>query len=262
MGLKPKTEAVAYFEMIVPPYMDMLMADFGFTDVEAAAVFGNFGHESWGFTAFQELEPVVPGSRGGFGWAMWTGPRRRDFEAYAKRNGLNIRDHLTNYKFLFNELKGPESRAVSAIKKVHGLRAKTTEFEKKFERAGVKHYNERVEWAEIALAAYHRWLSVRGDQDVVENDPILNDKDEFIDPFQDNEFEYETEPEIDDMSEDFQDGYVEGYGTARGHAWQSRIIWFVLGGVAVFAAPYVVENWDVAVDTFDRIVSAVSESAQ
>ena len=144
----------ALFRRVAPFYMAKLMQDFHMNSTDAAAVFGNAGHESAGFEKLQEIKPTVPGSRGGWGWFQWTGPRRREFEAYADRNKLDPKAHETNYKFLFVELKGSEKRAVGAVKKAQGLRNKVIAFEKAFERAGIKHYNSRVRWAEIALEAF------------------------------------------------------------------------------------------------------------
>ena len=95
------------FETDAPWAMDKLIADFGFSVEDAAAIMGNAGHESIGFTTLQEIKPVVKGSAGGFGWFQWTGPRRRLFEAYCKRNGLNPTSREANYAYLFVELSGP-----------------------------------------------------------------------------------------------------------------------------------------------------------
>ena len=53
-----------------------LMRDLGLTDLQAAGLLGNLGHESGGFRQLQEVAPAVAGSRGGWGLAQWTGPRR------------------------------------------------------------------------------------------------------------------------------------------------------------------------------------------
>ena len=124
-----------------------LLADFGFSLKDADAIIGNLAHETGGFEFFQELSPTVKGSRGGWGWAQWTGPRRRQFEAYCKRNDLDKFSDKANYGFLWMELRGPEKKAVAATKKAVGLDAKVKAFEKNFERAGVKHYASRIMWA-------------------------------------------------------------------------------------------------------------------
>lgn len=78
------------FRAKAPGIMAQLVRDFPITPEDAAAIVGNLGHESQGFTAMQEFKPVVAGSRGGWGWAQWTGPRRRAFEAYCARTGKTL----------------------------------------------------------------------------------------------------------------------------------------------------------------------------
>lgn len=143
------------FREKVRQHMPVLMRDFSLSAEDAAAIFGNIGHECGGFAQMQELKPVVPGSRGGFGWCQWTGPRRREFEAYCARNKLDPRSDKANYGFLFVELSGGEGRrALPALRAAKGLDAKVEAFERAFLRAGVKHYPSRKKWAADALAAY------------------------------------------------------------------------------------------------------------
>lgn len=142
------------FETDAPWAMNKLMADFGFSLEDAAAVMGNAGHESAGFESLQEIKPVVKGSQGGYGWFQWTGPRRRLYEAYCQRNSLDKASREANYAFLFVELTGSEKSAVAKTKAAKGLRAKVEAFELAFERAGIKHYDSRYKWALKAMAAY------------------------------------------------------------------------------------------------------------
>jgi hypothetical protein len=144
----------AIFKAKVPALMRQFMADFKATKEDAAAVFGNAGHESAGFTKLQEVKPTVPGSRGGFGWFQWTGPRRRTFEAYCQRNNLDPRSDKANYGFMWLELHGDEKAAISRLRNAKTLRDKVIEFELGYERAGIKHYDSRVKWANLALGAY------------------------------------------------------------------------------------------------------------
>lgn len=148
--------AVSYdfFNKWAPIFMDYLIHDFGLTLEDAAAVVGNAGHESGGFKSLQEIKPVVPGSRGGFGIMQWTGPRRRAFEEYGKRHDYDIRDMEVNYKFLFVELQGPEGKVLPELKVAKGLNDKVEVFMKKFLRPGVPHLDSRIIWAKRALEAY------------------------------------------------------------------------------------------------------------
>lgn len=60
--------------------MGDLSRDLGLTSYQAAGIVGNFSVETGGFRHQQELNPTVAGSRGGYGMAQWTGPRRRALE--------------------------------------------------------------------------------------------------------------------------------------------------------------------------------------
>jgi hypothetical protein len=147
----------AHFRATAPAYMRKLVADFPTLDLQdAAAIFGNLGHESLGFTKLQEINPTVKGSKGGYGWAQWTGPRRRAFEAWCKKHGKNPAADATNYAYLYLELKGLEGTESGAIGKVSaavGLDAKVIAFERAYLRAGVKHDDSRLAWARIAADA-------------------------------------------------------------------------------------------------------------
>jgi len=145
---------IAVFNAKTPWIMALLVRDFGLDVESAAAVLGNLGHESGGLTAFQELAPTAKGSRGGFGWAQWTGPRRRQFEAYCARNKLDLKSDRANYGWLFVELKGGESGGITAVKRPGTLKQKVQAFELGFERSGVQNYASRNRWAVRALEAY------------------------------------------------------------------------------------------------------------
>lgn len=146
-----------------PKIMVTLLKDFPqWGPEDAAAVLGNIGAETGGFTALQEIKPMVPGSAGGWGWVQWTGPRRRAFEAYVKRNNLDPSSDLANYKYLFVELTGSEKGAVAKTAAAKGLQAKTIAFERNFERAGIKHDDVRFRYAQQALAAYNASDKVTG----------------------------------------------------------------------------------------------------
>ena len=75
----------------------------------------NFQDESGLNPGINERAPIVPGSRGGFGLAQWTGPRRRALEAFAQQRGLPVSDANLQMDFLMTELQGPESKAWQAI---------------------------------------------------------------------------------------------------------------------------------------------------
>lgn len=142
------------FAAKAPVVMRNLMADFpGLTLIDAAAILGNLGHECAGFTKLQELHPVVAGSRGGYGWAQWTGSRRRVYEAWCAARQLDPASDAANYGYLVLELRGPEKAAITALREADGLPGKVHAFERGFLRAGTPHYASRNAWAAEALAA-------------------------------------------------------------------------------------------------------------
>ena len=84
-------------------YVNRLMKDMGLTREQASAVIGHGGHES-GLTGINERNPLIPGSRGGRGWMQWTGPRRDQFEAFARERGLDLNSDETNFAFLKHDM--------------------------------------------------------------------------------------------------------------------------------------------------------------
>lgn len=146
-----------FFNKWAPIFMERLQKDFKISLLSSAAIIGNAGHESGGFKSLQEKKPVVPGSRGGYGIMQWTGPRRRLYEEYCKRNNRDPADMESNYKFLFVELKGAEGKSGKVIERVEAAKTldeKTTVFMKEFLRPGIPHLAERKKWALRALQAY------------------------------------------------------------------------------------------------------------
>ena len=140
------------FREKAPGIMRRLMDDFGLTEVQAAGVLGNIGHECAGFRLMQEVRPQS--GRGGFGWAQWTGPRRVAFEGWCGDRGFNLESDDGNYGFLKHELETTHKRAITAVKRAETLRDAVEEFERIFEVAGVKHYDRRERWARIALEEF------------------------------------------------------------------------------------------------------------
>lgn len=123
--------------------------------LDGAAIAGNGGHESEGFTDITEDKPTIKGSRGGLGWFQWTGKRRRAFEAWCKAKGYKYHEDRANIGFLIHELRTTEAKAIGAVKRAATLEGKVKAFELAFERAGVKHYASRTTYARRALDAWN-----------------------------------------------------------------------------------------------------------
>lgn len=147
------------FRRIAPRIIERLMEDFDLADHQAAGFPGNFGVETAGFTLMQEIKPTVKGSKGGLGWAQWTGMkantgRRWLFEQWLKRKGAKADDFEANYGFLWRELTGAEKGVLTHLRKAKNVDEATEIVMRKFERPGVEHLDRRKEWGRLALDAY------------------------------------------------------------------------------------------------------------
>jgi|GEM_PF-1993199 len=128
--------------------MSDLRRDFDLTDNQAAGIVGSLAHESGGFQNLQEIAPLVPGSRGGFGYAQWTGPRRRAFEEFVAANGLDPTSYEANYGFLVHELRNtPEGKVLDTLRSAVSADDATQIFTARFLRPGIVHLDSRIRWA-------------------------------------------------------------------------------------------------------------------
>src|SRR5699024_6016416 len=135
-----------------PRAIASLSRDLQISPQQAAGVVGQLGFESEGLQAINERQPVVPGSRGGYGWAQWTGPRRKQFESWAADQGLDISTPEANYGFLVHELTNtPESRVLDAIRQAEDAQSAGRVFTDKFLRPGIPNHEGRQSWTEKAM---------------------------------------------------------------------------------------------------------------
>jgi hypothetical protein len=145
------------FSVLAPRIMKDLIPAFDLSTEQAAAILGNIGHECNGFKSMQELKPVS--GKGGFGWCQWTGSRRRKFFAFCAAKNLPTDSYAGNLEFLKSDLRGETRDAPNAIRDIknppgQSLRSMVERFELAFERAGVKSYPQREDFARKALAAF------------------------------------------------------------------------------------------------------------
>lgn len=134
-------------------YVPRLMTDLSITKVQACGIMGNIGTETGGFTALQEKKPTVKGSRGGYGWMQWTGPRRKKYEEWAKKNNLDIASDETNYRYLVQETLTDEAASLGGLRKTTSLDAATETFMLRNLRPGAPHLDNRRAWANKAWEA-------------------------------------------------------------------------------------------------------------
>jgi hypothetical protein len=137
--VKTKATQIAQF------FMDKL----SITAEQAAGIVGNFMRESKLNSRINEGGVVGdPRFKGGYGLAQWTGVRQRDLDAYAKSQGADTGDLLTQLNFTVKELQSNESRALQKLKETSTAAGAAEAFEKFYERAGIKAVAERQREAE------------------------------------------------------------------------------------------------------------------
>lgn len=127
-----------------------LMKDFDLTKEQASAFVGNLAVESMDFKQLQEMKPLVEGSKGGFGFAQWTGDRRVAFEKWSKKNDLDPRSYEANYGYLKKELSSKDPvignigvNTISKLKETNSIEEATTLVSEYYLRPGVPHLDRR-----------------------------------------------------------------------------------------------------------------------
>ena len=114
----------------------------------AQGIAANMAAESRLNPGINELAPLVPGSRGGFGLNQWTGPRRRDLEAAAQARGVSVDDLDFQLDYTMEELRGPESRAMQALQGARTAEEAARIYSDTFLRPGIPHMDRRVGYAQ------------------------------------------------------------------------------------------------------------------
>jgi hypothetical protein len=113
--------------------VNQLCKDLGLAGFQAAGLVGNLGYESAYFNKLQEIQPTVAGSKGGFGWAQWTGKRRTAYEAWCKAAKLLPISDEANYKYLLVELQGAYAGFLAALKATKSIESASKLTHKDFE---------------------------------------------------------------------------------------------------------------------------------
>lgn len=115
----------------------------------------NMQDESGLNPGINEIAPTVPGSRGGFGLAQWTGPRREGLEQFAAQQGRAIDDANLQLDYLMAELGGPESKAAQAIMSTKDAGSAAAAIASEFLRPAPEHLQRRVaEYTGGAMPSY------------------------------------------------------------------------------------------------------------
>lgn len=139
------------FEQIILKYNSRLMADLGISAEQAAGIWGNISVETGRLTLLQEIKPTIKGSRGGWGWFQWTGPRRKAFESWAQARGYSYDSDEANYLFIIYETINVEKKSLVELRKTKTPEEAAVVFMATNLRPGVKHEARRKSEARYAL---------------------------------------------------------------------------------------------------------------
>ena len=145
--------AADLFNSIVVAYTARLQRDLNILGFQADGIFGNLGQESAGFASLQEIAPTVAGSAGGYGWAQWTGPRRKAYLAFCTAHGIKPEAHESNYRYLVEDLTKNYPAVLDALRKTTTRDAAVQLVMDRYEVPGVPAYDSRITWAKRAEAA-------------------------------------------------------------------------------------------------------------
>lgn len=144
-GLGSRPEATGMGDIGVNIKRD-LEEIFGLTDFQAAAIAGNLAHETGDFKFMQELDPVVPGSKGGYGFAQWTGPRRKAFMEWSEQNELNPNSYEANLGFLVHEFQTDKyfQKVLQDLEQTNSVEEATKVFSEGYLKPGKPNMDSRI----------------------------------------------------------------------------------------------------------------------
>lgn len=126
---------------------------FGLEDFQAAAIVGNLDQETGGFKFMQELDPTVKGSKGGYGFAQWTGPRRKAFETWSSQNNLDVNSYDANFGFLVHEIQNSDYfiKVMEKLSKTKNIDEATEVFSKGYLKPGIPKMDLRKKKSRLYL---------------------------------------------------------------------------------------------------------------
>lgn len=110
----------------------------------AQGIVANMIAESGLKTDINEISPIVPGSRGGYGLNQWTGPRRRQFEAFAAERDVPTSDLNAQLDFTLWELQNTEKGAWNALQGVNDPVEAARIYSERFLRPGIPNMDKRL----------------------------------------------------------------------------------------------------------------------
>jgi hypothetical protein len=158
----PQTQALTpeQSKQTADQYVANLQKDFGLTKEQATGIVANLYHESAGMNSGINQggkigEPsgnMADDNANGYGLCQWGGSRKEGLLAYAKEHNLPPSSQAANYGFLKQELSGPYSNAISAVKGTNSAAGATEAFCNTFEKPSDPQMASRLNYAQMLAA--------------------------------------------------------------------------------------------------------------
>lgn len=124
----------------------------GLTPAQAAGIVGNIDQESGGNPDQHQF-----GGGPGYGLCQWeAGARKNDLQRFANQEHKPISDLNMQLDFIWHEMNGSESGSLRALRGATNARQAADIFERTYERAGTPNNWARENYAQQALAQWHR----------------------------------------------------------------------------------------------------------
>lgn len=144
-------------QQVAQQYVQNLMHDFNLTQPQAEGIVANLYHESGGMNSGINQGGAIGAPSGnnaddnanGYGIAQWGGTRKQGLEQYASSHGLDPSSQAANYGYLKQELSGPYSSAIDAVKGTSSAQDATSAFMNAFEKPSDPELSSRL--ADLAL---------------------------------------------------------------------------------------------------------------
>jgi hypothetical protein len=143
-GVRTSGEGEAVADDAMATLVKMGLTERGLPEHVADGFVMNARDESGLSTDINEIAPLVPGSRGGYGLMQWTGPRRVALEQAAAERGVAPSDLNLQLDTIVSELQGPEARAGQAILSTKDAPSAATAIVNDFLRPAPEHRARRA----------------------------------------------------------------------------------------------------------------------
>ena len=143
-------------------FVDYGVSNLNLSPVAAAGIAGSGTQESTMGVNMQEKHPIVAGSRGGLGVFQWTGPRRVEFENWARKNNMDPNKYETSMEFLKWDLQRPQWAKMLSLMRAARTTDEASQIFNQYYESGGDPRAVTGKRDQYAADAYQAWQSRQG----------------------------------------------------------------------------------------------------